>query len=178
MNTQDNTLARKYAKAFINVFIDKLDTQEMEHVKRLATFLGQHRRVLFYVQLSFLDGETTKKDFLDLLIKFNLDSLFKSLINLLEQQQRLFLLPKILEYIVRLYNEQHGIMEFTIVSSHRLNEPELNQIVDFLSEKTGKKILYTALIDKRLIAGIKLYSDSYGWEHSVRKQLKALRAAP
>lgn len=177
MNTQDMELARKYAKAFINVFIDKLNAQEIEHVKRLAKFLGQYRRVLFYVQLAFLDGETTKKDFFDLLIKFNLDSLFTNLINLLESQQRLFLLPKILEYIVKLYNEHHGIMEFTIISSHRLNESELSEIVNFLSIKTGKKILYTALIDKRLIAGLKLYSDTYGWEHSVRKQLEALRSA-
>jgi ATP synthase F1 delta subunit len=176
MNTSDYALAQKYAHAFINVFIDKLNDQKIDHIKQLVVFLEQHKHVLFYVQLSSIDEEQTKTAFLGLLKDFDFDSLFESLIDMLMEQQRLSLLPKILRYIVQFYYNHYGIMEFTILSSHPLSESELEDIVTFLAKKTSKKIIYTTRIDKDLIAGVKLYSDSYGWEHSIRKHLRALEA--
>jgi F0F1-type ATP synthase delta subunit len=100
--------------------------------------------------------------------------MFERLIDLLIEQQRLSLFPKILGYVVQFYYETHDIMEFTIESSHPLDIAQLQEIVVFLEQKTGKKIIYTTLINKELIAGIKLFSTIYGWEHSVRKYLRAL----
>ena len=174
MNTAHYELARKYAQAFINVFIHELDTEKIKHIKHLAHFLEKHRRVLFYVELSKLDDQGTKKAFIEVLREFKLDTLLESLIFLLQASQRFFLLPKVLEYIVHLYNDYHNIMEFTIISSHSLKETEIEEIVRSLEQKTGKKVIFSTHTDKQLIAGIKLYSDSYGWEYSIRRQLRAL----
>jgi ATP synthase F1 delta subunit len=174
MNTAYYELARKYAQAFINVFIQELDAEKIRHIKHLAHFLEKHRRVLFYVELSQLDGQGTKKAFIEVLREFKLEQLFESLILLLQSSQRLFLLPKVLEYIINLYNDYHNIMEFTIISSHSLKESEIKEIVHSLEQKTGKNVIFSTHTDKQLIAGIKLYSNTYGWEHSIRKQLRAL----
>ena len=70
-----------------------------------------------------------------------------------------------------------NIMHFTIESTVNLSREELVPLKLFLAKKTGKSIIFHTEIKPELIAGIKAYSETLGFEHSIRKRLQALRVA-
>ena len=63
-------------------------------------------------------------------------------------------------------------MEFSVLSAHDLDKKELTTIQHFLEEKTKKTIIYNHKINKDLIAGIRLLSNTLLWEHSIAQQLR------
>lgn len=177
MDIQQDMLAKKYAKAFINLYGDKLNVELVERLLIVSDYLQKQRDALFYVQLSALDGALTKKNFEDLLRSFSVDALFGSLIELLLVDKRIFLFPRVLRHICTLYLEKNNIMRFTVESPIVLHADEMSILKDFLAKRTGKTILFTVKKNKWLIAGLKVYSDTLGFEHSVRRQLRALSIA-
>jgi len=174
MDIQQNKLAKKYARAFINLWGDKLSVELVERLQIVSDYLHKQREALFFVQVSSLDGDVTKNNFQSLLESFSVDALFGPLIELLIVDKRIFLLPRVINYICTLYLEKNNIMHFTVESPIILHADELSVLKDFLAKRTGKHILFSLKKNKQLIAGIKVYSDTIGFEHSVRKNLRAL----
>jgi len=66
-------------------------------------------------------------------------------------------------------------MIFNITSSHHLDISDLEIIEKFLAFKTGKKIISHHNLNKKLIAGIRLESNTLLWEYSIYKQCETLR---
>ncbi len=174
MDIQQEKLAKKYAKAFINLYGHKLNIELVERLQIVSDYLHKQREALFYVQLSVLDGATTKRNFEELLKSFSVDDLFGSLIELLLVDKRIFLLPRVIHYICTLYLEKNNIMHFTVESPIVLHADEMTVLKLFLAKHTGKTILFSVKKNPKLIAGLKVYSETFGFEHSVRKQLRAL----
>lgn len=172
MNGGYLALSKKYARAFISLFSSILTLDELDRAKRLSDFIKERKEALFYIQISVLDSNAVKEAFFKLLNQFKLNEAFIQLINILELHRRLFLLPMILNSIVTISKDRANIAEFIIESSHSLSESQIKILTDFLVEATGKKIIYSTKINRELIAGVKIYSDRFGWEHSVQKQLE------
>lgn len=57
----EDKLSKKYAKAFLAVFHEKLSLEVTERIESVTEFLRRQRAALFYVQLSAFDNEATKK---------------------------------------------------------------------------------------------------------------------
>lgn len=178
MDLQQEKLAKKYAKAFVNLYGDKLSVELIERLQIVSDYLHKQREALFYVQLSVLDGDVTKRNFEELLKQFSIDSLFSPLIDLLLIDKRLFLIPLVMKYVCVLYLEKNNIMHVTVESPIALHTDDLTALKAFLSRETGKTILFSVKKNKKLIAGIKVYSDTIGFEHSIRKHLQALSRIP
>ena len=168
---------KKYARAFYHTVHSKIDAQQVINIKNLILFLTKDSTFLQCLQLDFID-HNIKKDFTDKLInKYQLINNFEKLLILLAHNRSIFLFPQILKQILEIYNINNNIIEFNIVSSNKLNDIQLLQLKTFLYKHTQKNIIYNLSIDKSLIAGIKIYSETLGWEHSIRKQLNTLRNA-
>lgn len=174
MNVSNLTLSKKYARAFLNFYQNELDAHEIKRLEEFALFINARKRVLFYVQLVY-NNLNVKKDALRKLIEnFNVPPSIEKLMQLLIIHKRLSLLPDIIFAIVKLYTLSLGIMEFTVASTYELDQEALLSIHDFLTRATGKRIILTTVLDEKLIAGIKITSDTLGWEHSARKQIRGL----
>lgn len=174
MNDIQDALARKYAQAFVHLNFAHMNDALADRIYALSRYFDKHRRALFYVQLTTLDGDATKKNFDELFNSSGVDHLFGSLIDLLLLHRRIALLPRIMSFIYYFYLQKQGIMEFTIESPLDLTESELSQLHAFLEEKTGKRIRYYVRKNPDLIAGIKLYSSTLGFERSIRQYLRLL----
>lgn len=174
MNMQNLILAKKYARAFIALYADQLTWNELEKIKKFNIYLKEHKETLFYAQLSALDNHMVEKTFKTLLSDFELIYATNNLVALLIQHKRLFLVSNILDYIIKLMKERLNIMEFVIESAAELDNGQRDYIINFLSRSTKKTIVYTTKINRCLIAGVRAYSDTVGWEFSVRKQLEVL----
>ena len=170
MNIQEVILSRKYATAFLNLFIDKLSVTDYDTIVRAAVFLKEEPRLVSYFKLPRVDA--VKKKVIDRLFKeFKLPLILKKLTDLLMRDQRLFLLPQVLKSMEQLYRQRKGIMAFKVSSSYTLTKKQLENIEDLLATKTGKHIEYEHKVDNGLIAGIRLQSDTVLWEYSIARQL-------
>ncbi|MBA2307603.1 F0F1 ATP synthase subunit delta [Candidatus Dependentiae bacterium] len=174
MNDKYDILAKKYAKAFINLYSDTITEELAERIHLLGRYFHEHRRALLYVQITKLDGDATRKRFDTLFMSAGVDHMFASLIDMLLGDRRIFLLPRIMNFIYIFYLEKRSIIHFTIESAMDLDDQELAIVKNFLEEQTGKQVRYRVKRNPGLIAGIKMYSDTLYFEHSIRKYLRIL----
>jgi ATP synthase F1 delta subunit len=171
MNIQENMLARRYALAFLNIYGNTFSLDNYYAVKKAYQFLKNNRDIKSLFKLP--DVESAKKECIKKIIEeFSLPVSLYALVDLLLKNQRLFLLTEIFGYILECYANSHNILEFSFESSHQLTADQLSCIKKFLEKKTKKTILYKETINKKLIAGIRLLSNSLLWEHSVAQQLQ------
>lgn len=174
MMNQDIAIAKKYAQAYINVYPEQITQQLAAHIQSFVSFLKARRTVLFYMQLASIPQETIQSTLYHLLASYHVSGSLTVLVDMLIKDKRISLLPQVFEALIALYKERHHIVDFVIASSHQLSEKQLERLKNFLEKKLHKEIHYKAVIDKRLIAGIKMYSDNWYWEHSIRRQLNGL----
>lgn len=174
MNNKD-IIARKYAKAFLNSFINKISLEEFEAIKKLKEFFTKHKKTLFFLSIPNINSEQKYTLLVELFKKFETSPHLNSLIKLLLEHKRIFLIKDVLEHILILYKKLKNIMLFDISSSHQLDKSSLEIIEKFLAAQTGKSIISQHKIDKDLVAGIRLKSESLLWEYSIQKQCEALR---
>jgi len=168
-------IARKYAKAFLNLFIDEISLDDFQSIKNLERFFQDHKTSLYFLSIPNIKTEKKISLLMELLEKFKLLELLEPLIMLLAEQKRLFLINETLHQIRMLYKERKNIMMFNITSSHDVDASDLDIIEKFLAFKTGKAIMSNYKTDKCLIAGIRMQSNTLLWEYSIHKQCETLR---
>lgn len=168
-------LALKYARAFINIYIDSINLQSFDNIKKLEKFFDAHRKSIYFLSVPNIKTETKEKFLNQIFEKFELKTILSPLIKILGQHKRIFLIDEILKNIRRLYKEQKNIIIFKISSSHPIKQDDIAIIEKFLESRTKKKIITSHKLDKSLIAGIKIKSSTFLWEYSIAKQCENLR---
>ena len=168
-------VAKKYAKAFLHCFSSQITFADITKIAIAQQFLQDHRRTLFFLQLPQFNEAIRLSMVEDLVHYFLLPQQCITIFLLLISHNRSFLIPEVLSYIVLLYKEKNNVIDFSIKSSHFLDEKQKDIIKLFLDKNSGKKSMCTYVKDKNLIAGIRAQSIEYVWEYSIRKQLDSLR---
>ena len=169
------SVARNYAIAFLNSFIDDISLDDFQAIRVVVRFLKDHKKMLSTLNIPGLSVEAKVRALHQVLESLSAPESLKRLMVVLVEHKRTALIPDVVAHIVSLYKRRKKIVFFTITSSHQLLDDELQSIQDFLAQKTGETILYDYAIDKGLVAGICCQSETLLWEHSVRKQLYDLR---
>lgn len=175
MAFEHSVLARKYATAFFIVADDAFDEHDYEYAGQLEQFFIAHRSALGLLNVPILESSAIHEVVSGLASNFHSAHFFKRLVLLLIRQRRVLILPMVLYYIRELYCKRAHIVEFDIASSHELSDDERKTLTKLLANATGMRIRPTYNIDPKLIAGIRMQSDTLGWEHSVRKQLREVK---
>ena len=94
---------------------------------------------------------------------------------MLINDKRAGLFDFVLKQITLLYKRRNKILSFTISTAHPLTQEAVESVKQFLERVTGCDIIYEYKIDKSLIAGMRLQSETLLWEHSVKKNLQCVR---
>lgn len=175
MTKGQTILAKKYADAFLNVFIDKLSYEDMSKISAASDFLVAHHALLSFLTWPVIKTEVKVRSLHELLQKFSLDHPFDKLVALLASSKRLHLINAVLKQIYAIYMKRKNMVHVSITSSHQLHESDLATIKQFLVNIAGTSIIYDYTVDKKLIAGIRLQSDVFLWEYSIRKQLAQMK---
>lgn len=175
MNRLRDRLARRYARAFLNVFSTTLSSSDLENLKKMAKFLSKHSHACFLMELSLLPEDVKIKAIIDVCKRFNLSDPCHKLWLLLVKHQRASLFPDVLYLIVELYQRDANIMTFTVSSSMALSDHQKQKIEKFLHTHVKGSVLCSYILDQKLIAGIRLQSDSLLWENSIQRSLRMLQ---
>jgi ATP synthase F1 delta subunit len=172
----DREISQKYAKAFMAVFPKSCTLMDIGKITIAKNFLQTHKQTLLFLQLPQFDQERKKSMVADLLSHFSLPHQLSSLMLLLITHNRSFYIPDVLLCITQLYKEQTNSIEFSLKSAQPMNEKQIESIKQFLGQLLNKNIITRSSVDTSLIAGLRLQSNEYLWEYSVRQHIKTLHA--
>jgi len=173
MKSEQKILARRYAEAFNNVFGSQLTVNVVENFSPLADALEKDHSLLIYGMLE--SKEECIHQMAEIFRLTGCDTSYCTpLIELLAHDGRLILLPLVLRIFSSLYFEEHGIMHITIESALQLTQKEIDDLSAAFARKSGKEIRAMSIINPALIAGLKMYSESLGFEDSIRQRLSQL----
>lgn len=164
-------LARKYAIAFVNVYDQKIPESAFDSMKSLSYMFHQHKNSLVLLTIPRVSYDTKYRILKQILAK----NYFDALIRLLLRDNRVVMLPDVLNHIADEYYKRHNTIICTIASSSVLTAKETDTIVHFLTKRTSSAIKYTSVVDSRLIAGIRVYSNQFIWEYSIRNKLRQIK---
>ena len=101
----------------------------------------------------------------------------ENFLRVLAQNDRLALLPQIREQFERLKNEREGVVEAEVQSAFELSDAQLEDLVQRLEKKTGRKVRAQLSLDRELIGGVRIVLGDKVIDGSARAQLAALQAA-
>ena len=74
-----------------------------------------------------------------------------------------------------IYREKNKIINGVIEAYPYVDDNEIELLKTFFKQKTGYTINASTEINKSLIAGIRIKSDRFLWEQSIRKRLNAIK---
>lgn len=175
MNTAQHILARRYAQAYLHLFGAQITDHTIVQLKAFVAWYLRHAHGFSYLDLASFSAQAKIQLVMRSAARFELQQLEK-LVTLLAQQNRLGLLVPVLQTIIALYQHEHHRTDVVLTSAHQLTDAEQRKLQQFFEQKTGQHSTIVAKLDPRLIAGVRLQSDTFLWEHSVAKQLRAVRA--
>ncbi len=165
--------AKKYARAFLNLFESETTEELLKNVTGLLEFLHKHPETTIYLELPSITDQR-KSEFINALVaKFCLDKHIHDLAHILRIERRFFLLPSILRNIINLHNSINHITNCTIQTSHNLTSDEKNKLISFASTiLETEHIRATFVVNPELICGIRIETNALLWEQSINKTLR------
>jgi F-type H+-transporting ATPase subunit delta len=99
----------------------------------------------------------------------------RSVLLLLEQRDRIALLPDIARAYSDLVDRRAGIVEAKITTAVALDDTQRRGFVERLEKSSGHKLKATFAVDQSLIGGAQIQLGDHLVDSSVRAQLNALR---
>jgi F-type H+-transporting ATPase subunit delta len=167
--------ARRYARALLDVALEKGDTalrQDLDDLGRLYVEHAELRTLLLHPTVP-----TEKKTgVIAALLRGRPSDLLQRLITLLVERDRIELLPLIAKAYVKLWNTRKGIVEAEAVSARELDETEARAISAAAGRAMGgKQIELRRRVDPSLMGGLLLRMEGRIYDGSVRARLRALR---
>lgn len=168
-------LTVKYAKAFLAVYGADISLGQVSYMWSAVQFLKEHRMFLFYLSLTSVPDEAKKKFLVAFCHHFSLVDALQQLCWLMIAKKHIFLLSAVFEQIYRLYKQQQNLTDVQIRTPVALSDDAIAALCAFFKEKSQQDLIACQHIDPTLIAGVRLQSDFYLWEHSIAKQLRILR---
>jgi F-type H+-transporting ATPase subunit delta len=174
MDIKSTILSRKYAEAFLNLYMDSITDDMITQLEELSAYLRSHKNALIFFGLHHISVEEKLRLFEKIETRIKPSSFIKNLFELLIKHNRVALCPHVIDMTCKQYRKRKNILMFDIQTSHTLDTQDITLIQQFLSHKTHKHITSTHHINKQLIAGLRLQSETFLWEYSINKQLKKL----
>jgi F-type H+-transporting ATPase subunit delta len=166
--------ARRYARALLDVAVEKGETNLGPALEELGRLYAEHAELRLLLLHPTVPPE--KKTAVVAALLGRPSDLVQRLVQLLVQRDRVELLPLIAKAYVRLWNAQKGIVEAEAVSARALEETEAEALTAAASRVAGgKKVELRRRVDPGLMGGLLLRMEGRIYDGSVRSRLRALR---
>jgi F-type H+-transporting ATPase subunit delta len=168
---------RRYAVALLEVavegnFLEKVinDLQKIHEV-----LAGSHDLVV--ALKSPLINVDLKSKILEEIFRNEIDQKTMIFIKLLAHKKRANLLAAVISEFNALLDERNGIINADVKSAVKLSEDQAKELVNGLSQRTGKKIRARMSLDDSLIGGVTVKIGDTILDGSISHQLEMLRSS-
>ena len=129
------------------------------------------------IQKFFLDPKINNNDKVALISESNIQTDQKKInfLKLMIEKNRLFLIDSIYSRYKKLIDLNNGVKRAEIITAFELNETQLNQINDKLSNMTKTKVIGNNVIDKTILGGFIAKFDDQMLDMSTKGKLSELK---
>jgi hypothetical protein len=166
MEINSEIIAMRYAQALLRGVPCPKDINLAVRIGSCTAFLELYKYRLARADLCLYE----KLMHVFSLEEFRIDLLIK----LLAAHGRISIFPDVMRHIFELYKKQNQFLFCTIKTSHELSANQKEVVATFVSKAAEKEIVFSVIIDRNLIAGIRVEGDEMVWESSVAHQLRAI----
>jgi F-type H+-transporting ATPase subunit delta len=173
---EPSTVARPYAEAAFKLADESGTLAGWSETLSALAVLAEDPRVRAAASDPRLSDEQRAGLFISIL-GGQLSGEAENFVRVLAQNDRLELLPEIRQQFDVLRNEREGVVEAEVQSAFELSKSQLDDIVQRLQHKTGRKVRAHVSVDRELIGGVKIVLGDKVIDGSARAQLAALEAA-
>lgn len=166
-----SVVSKKYAQAYLQEYQNSLTLEQIQNFRLVIQFCRQHNNFLSVI--SVLVGRQPGFEALldEMCYHFSLPSSMSKLIKILIEHNKVHMFAQIVQDIYCLYMVNHNIQEMTMITAEPLEEDQKQKFEEFFTKLSGKKIISTAMIDEGLIAGIRMQTDHFLWEYSIKSRM-------
>lgn len=176
MKYSQSIIAKQYAKAYLREYGSDLKLDDLANMKSAVGFFRRHHNFMSLVSLLCTTSMQLEFTIIEELFQhFLLPLSLKKLIPLLIDHKRLVLFAQVLQDICCLYFVSHNLQELTIFTATPLDDQATEQFENFFIKLSGKQIISSVVLDRSLIAGVRMQSDFFFWEYSIAARLRTLR---
>lgn len=166
------TVARPYAKATFDFAV------EHQSIDKWMTMLDFAAELVKQPDLEqILSGANSAQKISDTIIAIcgeQLDQYGQNLIRLMAENNRLMLLPTVLQLFLSYVAEYQSIKEVKVISANPLTKEQQQKIVHAMENKLATKVKLDCSVDSSLIAGVIIRTDDIVIDGSSRGQLQRL----
>jgi len=164
-------IAFQYAEAMFQLAMEEETVEQtLEDFQELVAALNTE----FYMYMEHPNMK--KKEKRDLIEKIVPTPLIKHLCFVLVENQRMRLLPDVLEEYVGLINQKEQVMDVDVFTKTPLTKEESKKLVDSLEERFHKKVRLHNTVDEGIIGGVRLEYNGAVLDDTINHYFKALQA--
>jgi F-type H+-transporting ATPase subunit delta len=168
-------IAKRYARAVFASAKQADNVRDTELNLKLVCDALKSNEEFYKTFLSPKISRDKKRTLLEKIFSSNVDALVMRLLKLLVNKRREDGIDTIFEELVKLRENDENIQKVSIKSAIELSQNELDELVEKLEQKTGKRIVYESSIDPELIGGVLVQYGDTIYDGSVKGALRRLR---
>ncbi len=167
---------KKYARGLARVALEEKKFEfYLEQLKSVAELLVSSESVRFALTSPFVSRQQKRK-FLDLMVsKVELSPVVRRLLEILVENEKLQLLPEIVESLPEVWAEEKGLGIFEVQSAVELTEEEKGRLKRVLEKKEKKPVRLNFQVNPEIIGGLVLKKGNIFYDISVRGGLLKLK---
>ncbi len=164
-------VAKKHAQALFNLYFQDLKPTCIDSLVKLDHFFKENKRFITYLCIPTISAsikeQVLEQVFQTLSICATVQKVIAPLL-----QKRIELLQLVIAWFIELYQKKIGTVSFEVLTSHQLSSENQENIVSFLEQKLGLKVLANFFIDRKLICGVRAESKTFLFERSLVKKIR------
>ena len=169
-------LAKRYAKALLTLGREDGNFKQYgEELEAFVTFWESETEFADAASNPLYAKENRKTIVQAVVDKMELSPVFKSLLDLMIEKNRMALIPEIGIFYRKLLDDLNNISRAKVTSATPLSEEALTSIKASLEKTTGSSIIVEAEVDPELIGGVVARVGDLVLDGSVRNQLTSIK---
>ena len=166
------TVARPYAKAAFDFAVEHNSVERWQDMLAFAAEVTKNDQMAELLS-GALAPETLSEAFIAICGE-QLDENGQNLIKVMAENNRLKVLPDVLEQFIHLRAASEAIAEVEVISANQLSDEQLARIVSAMEKRLSRKVKLNCIIDNSVMAGINIRAGDMVIDGSVRGRLERL----
>ncbi|BET41700.1 F0F1 ATP synthase subunit delta [Atlantibacter hermannii] len=166
------TVARPYAKAAFDFAVENQSVDRWQDMLAFAAEVTKNEQMAELLS-GALAPETLAESFIAV-CGDQLDAHGQNLIKVMADNERLKVLPDVLEQFIRLREAREATVEVEVTSANALSEDQLEKISVAMEKRLSRKVKLNCKIDKSVVAGVIIRAGDMVIDGSVRGRLERL----
>lgn len=170
------TIARPYAEAVFKLAKEKNSLSQWSEMLSNAEQITAVAPIQSLISNPNIPASKLKEIIFDI-GGSKLNDEVRNLLSMLIDNDRVMIIPKLVEMYEQLRDNYEGVLETNIISAFSMSDKQLDKLVATLESKFNRKVKAKVSIDQELIGGVKIEIGDEVIDSSISGKLEAMSIA-